>query len=289
MKIAFCTLLFSIMLLTVGINAQEMDLSQAAKLAKVNAKALKKAGVKKIMFMEFFGTFVTSQETAPSTMSKQLSSGNLFTHTQDVEISDDYYETATNEIYELVKKIFTDNGIEVLDKSVLLDNEDYIALGLREERERREYTGGVTKQSVTSETIVRSVTGMGMWSETLKIAAVAKIKKMIPKIANDNDCQAAVTVKFRIGMGKKGSPTLESINSTIDYDVDSYGSGKNETFYFKKGGVALFTSNKELKTDPDMIARDGTIDMGKYNQALLEMVQTMATAISLQLHDQFTD
>ena len=34
---------------------------------------------------------------------------------------------------------------------VLIENDDYIALGLKEEKDRREYTGGVAKKSVTME------------------------------------------------------------------------------------------------------------------------------------------
>jgi hypothetical protein len=288
MKKKISITVLSILMSVLLINAQELDLKEASKLTKVNAKALKKAGVKKIMFVEFFGTFVTSKETAPSTMSQRYSSGSQFIRTQNVEISDDYYETVTNEVYELVKKSFTDAGIEVLDKAVLLENQDYIDLGLKEEKERREYTGGVTKQSVTSQTIVRSVTGMGMYSETLKVGAVAKINKMVPKIAHDNNCHAAITVKFRIGMGKKGAPVLSFINSKISYEIDSYGKGDKETFFFKKGGD-LTATNKELAASPDIIAKDGAIDMEKYHEGILDMVETMTQAISIQLMDQLAD
>lgn len=286
MKKKVITIICCVFLLSFVARAQEIDLKTAKKIAKVNASALKKAGVNKVMFMEFFGTFVTSKETAPSTMSMRYSSGPVYKRTQTVELSEDYYETLTNEIYELVRQVFIDNGIEVLDKSTLLENQDYIALGLKEEKERREYTGGVAKQSVTSETIVRSVTGMGMWSETLRIGAVSKIKQMIPKIAHDNNCQAAVAVKFKIGIGKKGAPTLTFLNSTVDVEIDSYGKGKNETFFFKKGGIALFTSNKELVTDIEIVSESGDIDMEKYHNGILDLVENMTNSFSLQLKDQ---
>lgn len=282
LSILFC----SVISLTFTLNAQEMSLKEAAKIAKVNAKALNKAGITKVMFIEFYGDFVTSKETSPSTMSQRYSSAPGGTYMSSVEISDDYYETATNEIYEAIKKVFTDNGIEVLDKSVLLENEDYIALGLKEEKKRREYSGSVTKKSTVNQTVRRSVTSMGMWSETLKVGAVVKIKKIVPKIAKENGCQAAVITKFRIGMGKKGSPTLESLNTTMDYGIDSYGKGDKETFFFKKGGLALFTANQTLKSDSDLFGKKGTADASTYHSNIMEMINHMSKAYSIQLKDQ---
>ena len=72
-------------------------------------------------------------------MEKRWGSGASASTTifQEVELGEDYYETMTNEIYGIVKKIFTDNGIEVLDKETLINNPDYIALGLKEEKGTR--------------------------------------------------------------------------------------------------------------------------------------------------------
>lgn len=286
MKSKLSVLICSLIFVAFSLNAQEMNLKEAAKLAKVNAKALNKAGVKKIMFIEFYGDFVTSKETSPSTMANRYGSVNLKPRYESLEISDDYYETATNEIYEIVKEVFTDNGIEVLDKSILLENEDYIALGLKEEKKRREYTGGLTKNSVTSQTVRRSVTGMGMWSETVRIAAVSKIKKLIPKIANDNGCQASVITRFRIGMGKNGAPTLAYLKSVVDYEIGSYGKGEKEAFFFKKGGLEMLNSKSDLKTKNSIVGDNGEVDMELYHSSIMNMVSTMSEAFTVQLKDQ---
>lgn len=261
----------------------EVDLKTANKLAKVNAKALVKAGITKVMFMEFYGDFVTDKTTSASSMSLRYGSSYKGTFHEGVEVSEDYYEHLTNEIYESMKKVFTDNGIEVLDKSVLLENPDYIELGLKEEKNRHEYTGGLMKQSKEMETVRRSVSGMGMWSETLKISAVSKIKKMVPKMAMENGCQAAVITRFRIGMGKKGVPTLEYINSTIDYGLDSYsnGKGRGESYFFKKGGVDLFTTNKTLSAPKDLFNSKGGVEMENYNEAIMDMVNQMTASYSV--------
>ncbi len=267
--------------------AQEsMDLSQAKKMVQSNVKGFQKDGINKVMFVEFFGEFITSKQTAPSTMSARWgNSGTLKTLVQEVEIADDYYETVTNQVFELVSQVFIDNGIEVLDKGLLLENPDYIALGLKEEKGTRGYTGGVTKKSVTTEGVKRSVTGMGMFSETLRIGAVAKIKKMVPKIANDNNCQASLSVKFKFGLGKKNVPTLDFINITMDSNVGSTGKGKNEMFYFKKGGVAIFTTKKGLTGSADFIEADGTYNAEKYHKSMIDMVKTMKGAYSTILKD----
>ena len=50
---------------------EKVDLSEASKMAQCNLKAFQKAGIQKVMFVEFFGEFITSKETAPSTMEKR--------------------------------------------------------------------------------------------------------------------------------------------------------------------------------------------------------------------------
>jgi len=284
------SILFSIFFLIslFSFSQSDVDLKTANKIAKVNVKALKKAGITKVMFVEFYGDFVTSKTTAPGVMDSRYGSFYKGTTHEGIEVSDDYYEYLTNEIYESVKQVFIENGIEVLDKSVLLEDEDYIALGLKEEKERREYTGGLGKNSTTMETVRRSVSGMGMWSETLKISAVSKIKKMVPKIASDNGCQAAIITKFRVGLGKKQTPTLEYINSIIDYDLGSYsnGKGRGETYFFKKGGIALFTTNKALQAPKNLFNDAGEIKTEKYNDAIMKMVNEMTGAYSAIIKDE---
>ncbi len=263
--------------------AQQVDLSAASKMAQSNVKAFKKAGINKVMFVEFFGEFITAKETAPSVMSQRWGPSGLKTLVQEVELSEDYYETLTNQIYGIVEKIFTENGIEVLEKEVLINNPDYIALGLKEEKGTRSYTGSVTKKSVTTEGVKRSVTGMGMFSETLKIGAVAKIKKMVPKIANDNGCQAAITVKFKYGLGKKNVPTLNFINLAMDHDVGSSGKGKHQMFFFKKGGIAIFTTKKGLTGSSDFDEGGGKYDAAKYHETMVDMAENMAGAYTVLL------
>lgn len=259
----------------------------ASKIAKVNAKNLVKHNVKKVMIYEFFGDFMTSKETSPSAFEKRHSNWYI-EKKMSVEIGGDYYETMTNMIYDMVVKIFEENGIEVLDKEILLNNEDYIALGLKEEKTRKGYTGGVMKKSTTTKSTVRSVTGMGMFSETLRIGAVTKINKMIPKIAKDNGCQAAIKVKFIIGLGKKNVPSLNSINCTMDSNLGEYNAGRGKvTYAWKNGGVALFTTNKGLTSTENISgASKGEIDMDKYTKVIMDQVKGMCDAYSYLLKSQ---
>ena len=265
---------------------EKVDLSEASKMAQCNLKAFQKAGIQKVMFVEFFGEFITSKETAPSTMEKRWGNqGTLKTLVQEVELSEDYYETLTNQLYVLVKNVFAENGIEVLEKETLINDPIYMELGLKEEKGTRGYTGGVAKKSVTTEGVKRSVSGMGMFSETLKIGAVAKIKKMVPKIASENGCQAAITVKFKYGLGKKNAPTLDFINMTMDYDTGSSGKGKNEMFYFKKGGIAIFTTKKGLVGSTDFDEGNGNLSAEKYHKTMVGLAEKMTGAYSVLLAD----
>jgi hypothetical protein len=253
----------------------------AEKIADVNAKYLIKDGVKKVMVMEFFGEFVTSKEVSPSAFEKMNS--NWYTEQKsNIEMGSDYYESITNLIFEKVKKVMNDNGIEVLNKDSLINNPDYISLGLKQEKTGKQYTGGVGKQSTSSEVLKRSVSGMGMFSETLQLMAINKINSLVPKIANDNNCQGAIKVKFRIGLGKKGTPTIDYINVTLDSKIDSYKAGKDKvTYYFKNGGNGICSTKKGLITDADITGSEkGTVDVEKYNAVLLKMADAMCNSYS---------
>jgi len=255
------------------------DISKMAdKIANVNAKNLIKDGIKKVMIVEFFGEFVTA---------KEVDNGYTIAKSS-AELGSDYYEMVANVLYEKVKKIFYDNGIEILDKDTLINNQDYIALGLKQEKKGRQYTGGVAKSSKTSEIEKRSVTGMGMYSETLQLMAISKINTLVPKIANDNNCQAALKVKFRIGMGKKFTPTLDYINLTMDSKIDSYNAGKGKvTYYFKNGAAGICSTTKGLFTDADVMSNEkGKIDMDKYNDALMKLADALCNSYSYLIKEQ---
>ncbi|PKP32312.1 MAG: hypothetical protein CVU00_11805 [Bacteroidetes bacterium HGW-Bacteroidetes-17] len=285
-KKILCMMCISFLLSFAGICQDDMSVNEAEKLAKLNAKLLLKNGVKKVMFVEFYGEYITSKETAPGPMESRWSGGPLYKRTQTVEIGGDYYESLTNELYEIIKKVFTDNGIEVLDKEVLLDNENYIALGLKEERKTRAYSGGITKKSVTTEGIKRSVSGMGMFTETLKIGAIVKINNMVPRIAMETDCQASLSVNFKFGMGKKNAPTLDFVNIKIQSDLDEVNAGQGKKSYVFKNSGDLFLTNKGLIGDTDFLKDKGEIDLEKYNKTMIEMAQKMATAYTILLKNE---
>lgn len=271
--------------LSINTNAQEIDLKEASKMAKINAKEFKKQGINKVMFVEFFGEYTTSKETAPGPMESRYSSF-VSKRTQQIDIGSDYYENLTNEVYEIVCKIFTDNGIEVLKKEELINNEDYIALGLKEEKKTRGYTGGVTKKSVTTKGVVRSVTGMGMFSETLQIGDIIKINNMVPKIAHDTKCQAAITVKFKYGIGKKNEPTLDFINIKMQSKLDEFNAGRGKKTYAFKLGTDIFLTTNGIKGDNDFIENGTEINLEKYNETMANLAKKMASAYSVLLSNE---
>ncbi len=295
MKQLILNLLAAVIIFPLSLNAQvkynESDFEDisnvAAKIAKVNAKNLQKHGVKKVMITEFFGDFVTSKETSPSAFEKRHSSWYL-EKKQSVEMGSDYYETITNEVYELVVQLFEDNGIEVLEKETLLNNQDYIDLGLKEERKTRGYTGGVMKQSTTTKGIKRSVTGMGMYSETLRIGAIMKLNKMFPKIAKDNGCDAQITVKFKVGLGKKNKPTLDYLNAMLNSNLKEYNAGMGKkTYAFASGGVVLFETKKGLLNDAEIQGEDKSlVDLKKHHKAVMDQITGMCDAYSYMLKQQ---
>jgi hypothetical protein len=276
------------------LNAQEKfdsvkfsDIKKVAeKVAEVKTKALVKYNVKKVMFAECYGEFTTSKETSPSAFEK-VNTSSYFVRTSTLEMGSDFYETLTNLVFEEVKKVLTENNIEILDKETLINNPDYIELGLKEEKSAKRYTGGVTKQSTSSEVVIRSVSGMGMYSNTARLTAINKINSMLPKICNDNGCQAAVTVKFRVGMGKGGRPVLDELNVWIHTNIKEYNAGRGKVSYaFNIGNEPIMTTKKGIASEADISgAEKGSVDTKKYLDSFYQIIDGMCRSYSYLLKE----
>ncbi len=122
----------------------------------------------------------------------------------------DYYSVTVDQVYELSKKIFLHNGIEVISKDLVGNHEIYKDFEFAEEKKIKGYTGGMFKDSVVKRGMKRSTTGLGLFPAGLKLI---KVEKNLPKLAHDLGADAAVRILFYIDKGKKGVADFELFQS----------------------------------------------------------------------------
>jgi len=258
----------------------------AKKLVEANLKNLKKHGVTKVVIIECYGEFLTSREVEAGAMEQRHSNWTTKS-TSTIELGSDYYETVANYMFETTKKLFEENGIEVVSKEVLIENPDYIELGLKEEKKTRGYTGGVTKKSVTTEGIKRSTTGMGMVTGLFSaIGQTVKLSQLIPKIVYDTGSNATVKVNFYVDKAKNGAPILSSYNIILDSDLKTAKAGKGKvTYYLGASVTALSLKNGVMSMEDISGAEKGSVDMEKYHNALSEIVESVEKYYSFSIKE----
>ena len=70
----------SMLLCSIVVFAQEIDLKEASKMAQANVKAFQKAGINKVMFVEFFGEFHHLKRNSPWSYGKTLGIWSVCLH-----------------------------------------------------------------------------------------------------------------------------------------------------------------------------------------------------------------
>jgi len=256
-----------------------VDMAKIAPKIATLDKRFFESDVKRVIITEFFGEFVVSQSTEPSAFEKNHSDWYTV-RKSEVEIGSDFYETVVNQVYYEFVKLLTECGYEVVHKDTLIENPDYIAVGLKEVKTGRQYSGGIAKESTSAQVIKRSASGMGMFSESLNVPQVGKINQILPKIAYDNKADAAIMVKFRIGMQSSGKPSLDYFNTYANTNIVISGSGKN-TYYFFKKTYGSFNSANQLTNDAPVFS-GGQVDIEAYNNSMMDMVKGMMQAFQYQ-------
>ena len=294
MKIkSYLSLIFSLLLIVafVSANAQikyEDDFKDpetaAKKLVKVNLNWLNKAGVKTVIIHNFVGEFVTSKETSPSAF-EQSHSTRWTSKTVGFTMGSDYYATIVNALYAEFVEMLKENGIEVLDKSILTNNQAYNDLGLEDERERKGYSGGVMKQQTTTTTLRRGPEGMGVLPD-IAVGKFVKLGKITAQIAVDKNCQASLGVAIRVDIGKNGIPVLNQMSVSMNSDVKQTG-GKP---YWNNGGIEIMAMKDALYDPKADIMKDGSkkdLDLGKYNEELFKLIDTVNKAYVYEFKNQY--
>ena len=256
------------------------------KVVKADLKNLTKHGINKVVVIECWGEFLTSKSVEASTFEKRHSAWTTKS-TSTIELGSDYYETAVNYVYELSKELLESNGIEVVPKATLIDNADYIELGLKEEKKVRGYTGGVGKKSVTTESLKRSTTGMGMITGVFSaIKQTVKLSQLVPKIVHDTGSNGTLKINFHIGKAKNGAPILTSYNIILGSNLKEAKAGKGKVSYYLGAEATILSTQTPIVSQADVSGSErGSVDLDKYHSALTELLVAVSDLYSYSLKE----
>jgi len=270
------------MLALYAINARAGDLKYdenefkdakkiASKILKNDIKKLKKLNVKKLIIFECYGDFTTS---------KEVTSGG-WTSSRSQSVTSDYYTYTADRVYDIIKSVFEENGIEIVSKDILAANPVYQDFNLKEQKESKTYQNGVFRPEVKTEGQKISATGLGIYSNNV-IESLKVLGKLGP-ITADIKADGILHIKFAIGIGKKFAPVLTSFDILLNADLRAreYGfkGNKKIAYDFYTQNAPIMNLKTPIINTADIAGKEkGAIDMDKYDKALMDMINGVFSA-----------
>jgi hypothetical protein len=258
-------------------DAQKFQDARAVAKELVAGKldTLKKFNVKKVVIAECFGEFMESKEKADGFNGFAWQGGTAFKTT--TKLGGDYYETIANAVYDSVAEAFKANGIEVADKNTVVADENYKALELKEEGKGGGFKkGGLTSRNTVTKTVKRSTTDMGLISDIMNPFKMAKLKKLLPQIAKNNNAEAVLKIKFFVDQGKNFAPVLSSLDIAMDCNINEANAGRGKVdYYFKNENVGLLGMKTALLIDADVKVKKGPFDADLYHNSLMTLIDSV--------------
>ncbi|MDD5022261.1 MAG: hypothetical protein PHR82_09075 [Endomicrobiaceae bacterium] len=249
----------------------------AKKNLNINAKKLKKLGIKKLVILECYGDYVTSKEVTNSANSQRYT-GWIRTNTDTLEFDKDYYTVTSNLVYEAVKEAFEENGIEIVSKADLQSNEIYTDFNLEEEKAGRGVTAGLYKPTTVELTQTVSTTGLGIFP----MSPLKRIKLIIKlgEITNGVGAEGFVQVNFKVDKNKKDQPVLDKFDIILSADLRGTEVGfkghKKMRYDFHMQWHPLMQLKKEIESqDPVRADKKSPFDAGMYDKALSSMLSAV--------------
>lgn len=241
--------------------------------------------VNKIMMEECYAEIQINQALASSDYKVMIAkAGSLDNYMKEitgleVSLGADFYETLMNFVYVRLKKMFYENTIELLDVNRLINSPEYIAEKLNRPLPVEIYSGAGIGPYEVNVPFKSSVTGMGMFSDTWSKQDSLKLYNVLPKIAYDTKCNAAIRVKIKIGTTANGNATLERFDIFLDSNPASYKSGKTMLYKFKNLDAKIASLKKPIVGTAQVI-NGTTIDMDAYTRELTGILSSVIEMIS---------
>jgi hypothetical protein len=247
----------------------------AKKYVGVNAKKLKELKGKKLIVVECSGEFVRS---------KTKIEGGFDVEKQWLTMNQEWNVKAVDGVYDAMKQMLEANGITVAPKEELTSNASYQEMNLKSEKGTKSYKGGIGKQAVSTKGEKVAASGMGVFG----LGGEFGLAKRLPHIIQETGSQGSLRISFYVDWGKDSAPVLSKFSVTYDGDLIEQEVGfkghKKMDYYNKTQNAGLFSLKKPLASQANVRGeKRGQIDMEKYNQALMEMVNAVVNSFSAGL------
>jgi hypothetical protein len=254
-------------------------------MVEIQAENILTFKVSKIMVEECFSEIQINQALAnsdcKSIIAKNTSFDNYMKSTTGLEVSigGDYYETIMNFVFARLKKMFFENTIELLDVNQLINSPEYQDEKLNRPLPVELFAGNTLGQYPVNTPFKTSVTGMGMFSDTWSKEDSLRLYNVLPKIAYDTKCNAAIRVKIKIGTAANGNAILEKFDIYLDSNSASYKSGKTMLYKYKNLDAKIASLKKPI-VGTAMVSTGDAIDMDAYTKELTGILSSVIEMIS---------
>lgn len=269
----------------------------AKDILRPNCKVFKKLNVKKVAILECYGEYMQSKEVSASALEKTNWANDatnwvpLKSQVSTIDLGNDFYTFATDQVYDKIAKAFSDSGIEVIGKDIIAASPLYAKFDLEAESSGGGYTGGIAKQSVTTKTLKRSTSGLGLFSNN-----PFKLMGIIPKMGEmikETGADAAVRVMFYVDKGKNGVPMITQFKMDFYGNVEAVTAGfkghEKTSYYVKQGPDTIFMIDKGIESQSNIAGTEkGSVDIQKYNSAMQEIAGALTEAFKLNLTNTLT-
>lgn len=247
----------------------------AKKYVGANAKKIGDLKGKKLIVVECVGEFMQERKTIDA---------GWTTSTSTISLNDEYYVRTTDRVFDIVSKVFEDNGITVAAKEELLNNPTYQELDLKSEKGTKGYKGGIGKQGKETKGVKVSTTGLGVFTTF----GMFGVLKRLPSILHETGADGSIRIAYYVDKGKNGAPVLTKFSVTYDGDLLEQKAGfkgrEKTTYYTKTQNANLFSLKKGLASQVEVRGEErGSINMEAYDASLMEMIQTVAGMFNASL------
>ena len=266
-----------------GVKYKPEAFADPANVAKKNLalslKKLKKLNIKKLVILECYGEFVVSKEVTNHQLGLIKSSR--------IDINKDYYTNTTNRVYDDLVAMFEKNGIAIVSKDQVHDNQTYLDWNLKEEKEGRGASSGLFQPTKVNETQKISTTGLGIFPGVI---GMFKVVSTVAQMTAEMGADGFLQVWYKVDIGKKFAPVLTAFEIKLSTDLRSQEVGfkgnKSLRYDFYTQWEPIVKLKEAIISEADIRgAEKGTIDLTKYDAELMGMLGAVENGIGFAIHE----
>jgi hypothetical protein len=196
----------------------------SSRLIKADLDNLARYNVSKVVIFECNGKYTVSRATAPGAwegMDMTRYERRDRTTMQDTGLNQQHLSDLTADVYDRVRQMLEQNGIQVVPMEEVQRNAAYMALEQRMTEVDRDQNKryGIFDKNITTRTITVPAAGMRMFpTNFFKEVAQMRLMQRRGQILQDTGAQAFVKVEFTVDQSRDFKPILKDFN--MDFDTN---------------------------------------------------------------------